>query len=67
MSWRTPCNYCTLKRYEKQYGKENLRIEKGPARVPALTKSPWVEVWLKEGDRERFLASFAALTDQCVC
>lgn len=74
MSGLTRCNFCTLQDMRARYGDEHIAVRvdtdedeifgwggdpEPVRRVPRV----WVEV-LRDGER---IASFAELTDRCVC
>lgn len=68
MSELTPCNYCTLKRIRARAKKEGKVItlvkEKDTKTFPGWIK---VHVHLKGKGIGKSCASFAAISDHCVC
>ena len=59
MSWRTPCNYCTLKKIKRENpGKEVKVVKKGEHKycdLQVYVDGKPIGIW------------FAELSDHCVC
>jgi len=75
MSYLTSCNYCSLNRIKKRYNVVELRLSNDPLNSSVrrvggtvIGRMPWTDVFAGGNMADlHHIASFAAITDYCVC
>ena len=61
MSELTPCCYCSLQDFIREYGEANVRT------VPRDSRYFPIEVQVLKNGEWKMVAGFGALTDHCAC